>query len=156
MFRELTRYKQAITKDQCEEILKNELRGVLSVIGDDGYPYAFPMNHYYEDGILYFHSGSTGHKIDAIKQCDKASFCVIDKGVKDHGSWAFEFKSVIVFGRISFIDDHDEAIEISRKLSRKFTSDEGYIDREITNFGKSVLCFKLTSEFISGKTVKES
>ena len=80
MFREMLRKKQQITNEECIKILKEEPRGVLSVIGDDGYPYGMPINHYYceEDGKLYFHSGMKGHKIDAITRCDKASYCVYD------------------------------------------------------------------------------
>ena len=57
MFRELTRRKQQLSREECIEILKTELRGTLAVCGDDGYPYALPMNHWYceEDGALYFH-----------------------------------------------------------------------------------------------------
>lgn len=52
MFREMTRIRQQLAESECIEILKNEKRGVLSVLGDDGYPYGMPMNHYYceEDG----------------------------------------------------------------------------------------------------------
>ena len=59
MFRELTRKRQALTREECLALLRSELRGVLSVQGDDGYPYGMPMNHYYNDadGKLYFHCG---------------------------------------------------------------------------------------------------
>ena len=43
MFREIVRKKQALTADECTQILKTELRGVLSVIGDGGYPYGLPI-----------------------------------------------------------------------------------------------------------------
>ena len=78
MFRDLVRKKQQIDDAECIEILKYEKRGVLSVLGDDDYPYGMPMNHYYNDadGKIYFHSGMCGHKIDAIRRHDKASFCV--------------------------------------------------------------------------------
>lgn len=39
MFRKMRRFKQELSKEECMEILKNEPRGVLSVLGDDGYPY---------------------------------------------------------------------------------------------------------------------
>ncbi|MBR7078568.1 MAG: pyridoxamine 5'-phosphate oxidase family protein, partial [Clostridia bacterium] len=80
MFRKLTRIKQKLGDAECVEILKNEKRGVLSLIGDGGYPYGVPHDHYYceEDGRLYFHSGPKGHKIDAIRACGKASYCVFD------------------------------------------------------------------------------
>ena len=78
MFRDIVKKKQKLGHQECIEILKNEKRGVLSVVGDNGYPYGMPLNHFYDerDGKIYFHSGKTGHKIDALKNCDKVSFCV--------------------------------------------------------------------------------
>ena len=57
MFRKMRRFKQQVTKEQCIEVLKNSKRGVLSLIGEDGYPYGLPINQWYceEDGKLYFH-----------------------------------------------------------------------------------------------------
>ncbi len=158
MFRDIARKKQKLSSDDCIGLLKNEKRGVLSVIGDDGYPYGLPINHYYdaEDGKLYFHSGKTGHKIDAIKNCNKASFCVYDSGYRRSGEWALNFRSVIVFGRTEIVTDHDKAIEISKKLSLKFTDDEKYIENEVKGFGQAVLVFALVPEHITGKSVKEA
>ena len=158
MFREIVRKKQALSQDECIEILKSEPRGVLSLIGDGGYPYGMPINYYYceEDGHIYFHSGKTGHKVDAINECDKASFCVYDRGYREDGDWALNIKSVIVFGRIRFVEDFDEAMDICRKLCYKFTDDVEYIEKEIRNFGRNTLCFKLIPEHITGKRIKES
>ncbi len=158
MFREMLRIKQRLTEDECIEILKKEPRGVLSVLGDDDYPYGMPMNHYYceEDGKIYFHGGKTGHKIDSIKRHDKVSFCVYDQGVRQEGEWFLRFKSVIVFGRIELVEDREKTYEISRKLSHKFTNDQKYIEKEIQNSGPGTLLFALVPEHISGKTVKES
>ena len=158
MFREIVRKKQAITLEECKEILKKEPRGVLSLIGDDGYPYGVPINHYYceENGHIYFHSGKSGHKIDALRACDKASFCVYDGGYRNEGEWALNIKSVIVFGRIRIVEDFDEAMDICRKLCYKFTSDNDYIEKEIATSGKNTLCFKLIPEHITGKRVNES
>ena len=88
MFRNIVRVKQALPEEECIAILKKEPRGVLSVLGDDDYPYGMPLNHYYneEDGKLYFHSGMTGHRIDAIRRHPKASFCVYDEGVREDGN----------------------------------------------------------------------
>jgi len=82
MFRKMRRFKQELSKEECMEILKNEPRGVLSVLGDDGYPYGMPVTHWYNEknGKIYFHGAKSGHKIDAIKNCDKVSFqCHLDK-----------------------------------------------------------------------------
>jgi len=157
-FREMVRMKQQITKEECIEILKQEPRGVLSVLGDDDYPYGMPLNHFYceADGKIYFHGGKRGHKIDAIKRHDKASFCVYDQGFRREGEWALNIRSVIVFGRIEIIEDREKIYEISRLLSYKFTTDEKYIEDEIRNSGPNTLLFSLVPEHMTGKLVNEA
>ena len=107
MFRPMRRFKQQINEAECIRILKEQPRGVLSLIGDDGYPYGIPLDHWYceEDGKLYFHGAKEGHKIDAIASCDKVSYCVMDEGFRKEGEWALNINSVIVFGRISLVTD---------------------------------------------------
>jgi nitroimidazol reductase NimA-like FMN-containing flavoprotein (pyridoxamine 5'-phosphate oxidase superfamily) len=158
MFRKMLRIRQQLTDKECIEILKREPRGVLSVLGDDDYPYGMPINHFYceKDGKLYFHSGKTGHKIDAIRRHDKASFCVYDQGFRKEGQWALNIKSVIVFGRIEIVKDQDKIYDIARQLSRKFTDDEAYIEREIRTSGPGTLMFALIPEHMTGKLVNES
>lgn len=157
MFREMNRPRQRLSESECVEVLAREKRGVLSVNGDDGYPYGVPMNHLYdgETGRLYFHSGRHGHKIDALRRCDKASFCVFDQGFVKPGDWALNIKCVIVFGRLKIVEDHERALDISRRLSYKFTSDERYIEAEIARSGPAVLVFELIPEHMSGKLVNE-
>ena len=108
----MQRKKQKLSEEECIRLLKTELRGVLCVLGDDDYPYGVPINHCYceTDGKIYFHGGRTGHKIDALKRHQKASFCVYDKGFRKDGEWALNIRSVIVFGRIEFIEDQDVMI----------------------------------------------
>ena len=158
MFRDVVRKKRKITDEECIDILKSEKRGVLSVIGDGGYPYGMPLNHFYNDGDgkIYFHSGKTGHKIDAMKADEKASFCIYDSGFRRDGEWALNIKSVIVFGRIEFVEDYDKAMDISRRLSRKFTDNVEYIENEIGKYGKNTLVFALVPEHITGKIVNEA
>ena len=158
MFREMLRKNKQLSEGECVEVLTASLRGVLSVTGEDGYPYGMPMNHYYcpEDGHIYFHGGRKGHKIDAIRADDRVSFCTWDEGVREAGDWALNFRSVVVFGRLKEVADHDRAMEISRRLSHKFTDDERYIDDEIRRSGPGTLCLELIPEHMTGKRVKES
>ncbi len=158
MFREVARVKQKLSDEECMEILKNEPRGVLSLIGDDDYPYGMPMNFLYipEDNAIYFHGGRKGHKIDAIMKNNKASFCTYDSGFRKPGEWSLNIKSVIAFGRIEIIDDIEETERISRLLSYKFTDDEDYIEAEIEHDLKRTLCFALKIEHMTGKIVNES
>ena len=107
MFREMRRIKQALSQDECTEVLKNEPRGVLSLIGENGYPYGIPMDHWYceEDGKLYFHCAKEGHKLDALNACSKASYCVYDQGYRKEGEWALNIRSVVIFGQISVVEN---------------------------------------------------
>lgn len=158
MFREMIRKMQQLSQADCIRILTEEPRGVLSVLGDGGYPYGFPIDHWYceADGCLYFHCGKRGHKIDAINSCDKASFCVMDQGFRREGEWALNIRSVIVFGRIQILEDPQQAIDVTRQLSYKYTQDTAFIEREILESGKNVLVFRLVPEQITGKLVNES
>ena len=116
-----------------------------------------PLNHYYneEDGKLYFHSGKSGHKIDAILRHPKASFCVYDEGIRENGNWYLTIRSVIVFGKIEVVEDREKIYDIARKLSHKFTNDEEYIEHEVKNSGPGTLMFALIPEHITGKWVTE-
>lgn len=158
MFRDLLRKKQQLSLEDCIQILKQETRGVLSVLGDDDYPYGMPMNHWYneEDGKIYFHCGKTGHRLDSLKRLDKVSFCTYDNGCRNDNEWALHVKSVIIFGRIKIIDDMEKIVDITTKLSYKFTQDSEYIQSEIRNYKNQTLLLELTPEHISGKIVTES
>ncbi len=79
MFREMRRSRQALPQEECTSILDRGTHGVLALAGDDDYPYAVPISYVYADGKLFFHCAKTGHKLDAIARCAKASFCVVDQ-----------------------------------------------------------------------------
>ncbi|WP_295589092.1 pyridoxamine 5'-phosphate oxidase family protein [uncultured Methanobrevibacter sp.] len=151
----MKRIGQAISKEECEEILTNEPRGVLALLGDDDYPYAIPMSHVYVDGKIYFHGAQTGHKNDAVKKHSKVSYCVIDKGVKAKDSWWYTFKSVIVFGKIKTLTDLDEKIEILTHLGDKFFPTHKETVDEINRLLDRTEVFEITIEHMSGKIVKE-
>ena len=158
MFRELQRKNKEISEDVCIEILKNEKRGVLSVIGEEDYPYGMPMNHFYneDDGCIYFHCGKAGHRLDSLRNNNKVSFCTYTDGYKKQGEWALNIESVIVFGKIEIIDNIEIITDITEKLSRKFTDDEEYIRKEIKSFADKTLLLKLNPEHICGKKIIEA
>ena len=158
MFRELVRKKQEIPREECIEILKEQKRGVLSVIGDDGYPYGMPLNHYYDerDGKIYFHGGKAGHRLDALAADPRVSYCVMDEGHQEEGEWFLRFRSVIIFGKAEVVQDREKVYEISRLLSYKFTQDEEYIAHELQYSGPGTVLVCLTPEHMCGKRVKEN
>ena len=157
MFRKMRRFKQQISDEECIRILKEQPRGVLSMLGDDGYPYGIPLDHLYmEDGHIYFHGAKEGHKIDAISGCDKVIYCVYDQGYRKEGEWALNINSVVVFGRIRIVEDEEKKKEICIKLLRKFSDDEAYIEHEMKNAFPRVNCLELIPEHMTGKLVCES
>lgn len=155
MFREVKRFKQALDKNECIEILINSKRGVLSVIDDD-YPYGMPINHYYniDDGYLYFHSGKIGHRKDCLDKNKNVSYCVTGDGYKND-DWYLIYKSVIVFGKVEYIDDINMIEDIARKMSHKFTNNEDIIDDEVNRSLKATFMFRVKIEHITGKVVEE-
>lgn len=156
MFRELTRKKQQLSILECKAILNNELRGVLAVNGEGGYPYALPINYYFdeESNKIYFHSGKVGHKMDAIATSDKVSFCVYDKGVQKEGHWSLNVKSVVIFGRIRVVNDWTEELMVA--FSKRFTSDTEYIFNEIAQYKRNTVVLCLEIESMTGKLVNEA
>lgn len=156
MFRTLTKTNQQLSHEECAAILKQELRGVLAVNGDDGYPYALPINFYYDETNhkIYFHGGMTGHKADAIARSDKASFCVYDRGYRKEGHWSLNIRSVIAFGRIHAVTDWTE--EIMVEFCRRFTQDTDFIFSEIETYKNRTAVFCLDIEHMTGKLVNES
>lgn len=155
-FRKMRRFKQALPYEECEEILRGEPRGVLSVLGENGYPYGFPMDFVYEDGKLYFHCAKVGHKLDALRACDRVSFCVMDRGFRKEGDWALNIRSVIIFGRIRFIEDPEETIERVRHLGLKYYPTRESVEEEIRQAGARVQILELTIDHMTGKLVNES
>ena len=78
MFRTIRKKKNEISIDTAKALLQSSRRGVLAVNGDDGYPYAIPINYVYDDDAqkIYFHGARVGHKVDALRACDKVCFTV--------------------------------------------------------------------------------
>jgi len=155
IFRPMRRFKQSLPEEECREILSKGYRGFLSVIGDGGYPYAIPINFLYADGHIWFHCAQEGHKMDAVKACDKACFTMIDEPVKEEGSWWYHVRSVICFGRIRVVSDEQEHFARLRQLGEKYFP-EGYdIDSDMIKNGPKAAVLDFEIEHISGKKVKE-
>ena len=157
MFREMRRKKQQLTEAECIEILMKNTSGVLAVLGDSGYPYAVPLSYVYDSGSLYFHCAKSGHKLDAIKNCDKASFCVIDQDLVVPEKYTTYFRSVIIFGRASVVDQEDEIRSAIGKLAVKYHPDDSKDNRDsvIEKEYKAMCMVKLQIEHMTGKEAIE-
>lgn len=151
----MRRQGQQLSKEECEDILTNQSRGVLALLGDYEYPYAIPMSHVFVNGKIYFHGAKKGHKNDAVRNHSKCSYCVLDDGVKAADSWWYTFRSVIVFGSIRILDDVDERIEALTYLGDKFFPTHDDTVDEIDRLLDKTEVYEITIEHMSGKIVKE-
>ena len=154
-FRPMRRFKQAASEDECIALLETAPRGVLSVLGDGGYPYGVPLNFIYENGKLYFHCAVEGHKLDALCSCGKASFCVLSEASRNPGEWWNCFTSVICFGYVREVTDQNEHERLLRALGKKYFP-EGYdIDADMIKNAPRALVLELTIEHMTWKHVRE-
>ena len=119
-FRPMRRNGQQLSEEESVDILKNATSGTLALIGDNGFPYAVPISYAYNNGKLYFHSAPTGHKIDAIKQCNKASFCIIAQDNVLPEKYTTEYRSVIAFGNVYIVDNEEEKLFAARLIGNKY------------------------------------
>ncbi len=157
MFREMRRSKQELPRQEAEAILRRGTSGVLALAGDDGYPYAVPISYVYDGGKLYFHCALAGHKLDAVRRNEKASFCVIGQDEIVPEVYTSYFRSVVVFGRIHVMEDEQEKRTAIEKLARKYAPEDtaegrrSAIDRE----WKTLCMLEMEIDHMTGKEGRE-
>lgn len=151
----MRRFRQQLPDEESISILRSAYRGFLSVIGDGGYPYSVPINFVYEDGKLYFHCAKEGHKLDAIRRCDKACFTVLDNPEKEPDSWWYHVRSVICFGRIRLVEDVVEKEQRLRQLGGKYFPDGYDIDADMLKNAPRAELLEFSIEHFTGKRVRE-
>ena len=155
-FREMRRKRQQLSEEESIGILQKATSGTLALLGDGGYPYAVPISYVYDDGKLYFHSALSGHKVDAIRSCDKASFCVIDQDNVKPAEYTTYFRSVIAFGRIHIVEDETEKLAIARILGNRYNPNrEEALQKELEHGLNRMLAIRFDIEHLTGKEAIE-
>lgn len=158
MFRSMRRFKQQVSNEECQRILKEEKRAAFSVVGDDGYPYTVPVNFYYDEihHCIYLHGAKSGHKIDALKNCDKVCLTTWDQGFKTEGNWEWNVTSVVVFGKAKLVDSKEIINDYLLKMALKYypTKEEAEAEMKSPSF-HAVQMIVIEIEHMSGKLVNE-
>ena len=152
----MRRKRQQLSNEESMAILRKATSGTLALLGDGGYPYAVPLSYVFCDGKLYFHSALDGHKVDAIRNCDKASFCVIDTDDVKPQQYTTYFRSVIAFGKIRIVESEEERLAAARMLGNRYNPghDEA-LQKELENGFKRMLVICLDIEHLTGKQAIE-
>lgn len=157
MFRPLRKKDNEIGIEAINHVLHTARRGVMAVHGDDGYPYAVPLNYFYDEEAqkIYFHGAHAGHKVDALKACDKVCFTVYGEEMIKAEPWAPFLQSVVVFGRCHLLQSGPETLKLIKRFAMKYFPDEELVDREITAVGMAAQVYEIDIEHLCGKEVQE-
>ena len=157
MFRPIRKKKNDIGAAAAEQLLLNCRRGVLAMYGMEGYPYAVPINYVYDKEAqkIYFHGARAGHKVEALRACDKVCFTVYGNETVKEEAWAPFVQGAVVFGRCHLVAPGEKAIALLKKFAMKYYPDEQLADEEITRAGKAAQLFEIEIEHLSGKEVQE-
>ena len=157
MFRSNRRKNKEISLETSKDLLRSSRRGVLSVNGDNGYPYAIPINYLYDEknNKIIFHSSKVGHKVDSLKKSDKVCFTVYGNETIKEENWAPFLQSVVIFGRCRFIEKDEEIIRLVKQFALKYYPNEEMVNKEIVSSGMNVQIFEIEIEHLSGKEIQE-
>lgn len=157
MFPAMRRKKQLLSQEETAAVLARGSSGVLALAGENGYPYAVPLSYVYDGGRLYFHCARSGHKLDAIRRCEKASFCVIDQDQIVPEEYTSYFRSVIAFGRVRILEDEGEKRAAIEKLALKYAPDSTVEDRKrvIQKEWEPLCMLEMELDHVTGKEAIE-
>lgn len=119
--------------DAAKDILRWGEYGVLSTVGEDGFPYGVPLNYAYDGEKIYFHCAkNVGHKLENLSFCDKVSFTAVCGNEVKSDKFTEKFESVIVFGNARRSDDKIYGLE---QLIKKYSP--MYIESGMEHIKKS-------------------
>ena len=157
MFRPMRRKSRALPDEAAKQLLGQSRRGVLAVNGDDGYPFAIPVNYFYDEaqGKIYFHGAKSGHKVDALNKSDKVCFTVYGNEHTAPGEWAPYVQSTVVFGRCRLIKDAALTEARVRELAQKYYPTEAGAEEEMAKSLPAAQLYEITIEHLTGKQSQE-
>ncbi|MGI6736120.1 MAG: pyridoxamine 5'-phosphate oxidase family protein [Anaerovoracaceae bacterium] len=155
MFRKMLMAKQELPEEEARAILENGEIGILGVNGDDGYPYAVPLNYVYADGKIYFHCAKAGYKLDAIRRADKVCFTVIGRADIMREKLDTYYTSAMIFGRARILEDEAEIRQAVTTLGNKFCDDPRAVEAEINDTWNALCSVEITIEHITGRQAED-
>jgi nitroimidazol reductase NimA-like FMN-containing flavoprotein (pyridoxamine 5'-phosphate oxidase superfamily) len=141
-------------KKEIQDIIDKCDTCFIGMVDPEGKPYVLPMNFGYEDGVIYLHSAKTGRKIDIMK--DNPEVCIAFS--TDHNiffrnetvacSYGMDYRSVLAYGKVVFVDDYEEKARILNVIMRKYTGKDFSYNAPAVN---NVEIYKVEPEKIEGK-----
>lgn len=130
------RRKEFDVKDEnsINEILQTCEYGTLSLISE-GKPYVVALNFVFFENSIFFHGAKEGKKIEAINSNPNAAFLVVKpySFIPSYFSDTMAacpatqfFASVLIEGKLKFIEDGDKKAEVLNALMKKFQKEDSF------------------------------
>ena len=130
------RRKEFDVKDEnsINEILQTCEYGTLSLISDVK-PYVVALNFVFFENLIFFHGAKEGKKIEAINSNPNAAFLVVKpySFIPSYFSDTMAacpatqfFASVLIEGKLKFIEDGDKKAEVLNALMKKFQKEDSF------------------------------
>ena len=153
MFHPMRRSDRAISKEAALEVLAKGSYGVLSTIGENGYPSGTPLN-YADDGENIYVHFAAGSALKNVALNPKVCFTVVTCNDVIPSEFSTNYESVMAFGTAEEVhgqEKYDGLHLLVKKYSAKFEK-EGveYIGKAIDN----CLILKIKIDHITGKARK--
>ena len=106
----MRRKDRQLSAADARAILAKGTHGVLSVVGDGGWPYAVPMNYTVMGTQIYLHCARAGYKLDAIARDDRVCFTVVTQAQVIPAHITTLYESVVVLGRAQVVTAEEERL----------------------------------------------
>jgi len=111
-----------MNQDETKSLLTSTDYGILSIHGEDGFPYGVPVNHIFMDETLYIHCAMEGHKISALVQNPKVSYTVVGQAEVIPETFETFYESVIAFGQVRLLTTGEEKMKALNGFIDRFSS----------------------------------
>ena len=151
-FKHMRLAENQMTEEDAKKQLEKASNGVLSLVGDNGYPITIPINFVYKGNKILFHGANDGQKYHLIEKEPKASFCVVTKDDIHPELITSLYESTVVFGTVREIKDDDAKMDVLVSVLEKYmpqVMEEG--KKYIQDAWDAVACFELEIEHMTGK-----
>ncbi|MGO9572002.1 MAG: pyridoxamine 5'-phosphate oxidase family protein [Desulfomonilaceae bacterium] len=122
-----------------------------------GMPYIVPVSFGYDGSYIYFHTAAEGMKIDFIAANNQVCFELehdvrVIAGDNAACKWSMSFYSVIGFGIVEEITDHQRKIHALRQIMQHYSNREWDFDEQIV---EKTRLWRVAIDRITGKQSKD-
>lgn len=155
MFKSMRNKKREVSREIINTILKNGEYGVLSTIGEHGYPCITPLSYVYFNECIYFHCAMEGEKLENIRRNNKVTFSVVNDTKIIPEKFTTDFKSVVIYGEAREVEGELKK-DVLRSIVKKYSPDfveagEKYIERS----AYETMIVEIKINHVTGKVIEK-